>query len=67
MLLLLDHFCFLLTLIEPNTERLLEGMAGAQSPLSKMNAIISSQQLFVCVFSESLSSSSASCSQLPKS
>lgn len=53
MLLLLDHFCFLLTLIEPNTERLLEGMAGAQSPLSKMNAIISSQQSYLFVFSVS--------------
>lgn len=50
MLLLLDHFRFLLTLVRQNTKRLLEGMAGAQSPLSKINAIISSQQSYLFVF-----------------
>lgn len=51
--LLLDHFCFLLTLVGQNAKRLLEGMAGAQSPLSKINAIISSQQSYLFVFSVS--------------
>lgn len=34
-------------------ERLLEGEAGAQSPLSKMSAVISSQQSYLFVFSVS--------------
>lgn len=54
MLLLLNHFCFLLTLVGQNKKRLLEGMAGTQSPLSEINAIISSQQSYLFVFSVSL-------------